>query len=186
LLMGELILVLGGARSGKSTFAQNLAQQMGGQNVLFVATAEARDEEMRLRVEKHRQARPAGWRTLEAQRHVGQIVLENHDGAGAILVDCLTVLISNRVLEFGDAFSPEAEAAVRGEAEALVECARSVTGAFIVVSNEVGMGLVPPYPLGRAYRDLLGKVNQTLAARANRVYLLVAGLPVELKGDKPG
>jgi adenosylcobinamide kinase/adenosylcobinamide-phosphate guanylyltransferase len=183
--MGELILVLGGARSGKSTFAQDLAQQMGGRNVLFVATAEARDEEMRLRIEKHRQARPAGWRTLEVQRHVGQTIMENHDGAGAILIDCLTVLISNRVLEFGDPFSPEVEAAVRGEAEALVECARSVTGASIVVSNEVGMGLVPPYRLGRAYRDLLGKVNQMLAARANRAYLLVAGLPLELKGGKP-
>lgn len=184
--MGELILVLGGARSGKSTFAQNLAQQMGGQNVLFVATAEARDEEMRLRIEKHRQERPPSWRTLEVQRHVGRTIMENHDGAGAILVDCLTVLISNRVLEFADALSPDVEAVVREEADALAECARSGPGTLIVVSNEVGMGLVPPNPLGRAYRDLLGQVNQMLAARANRVVLLVAGLPVELKAGKPG
>lgn len=184
--MGELILILGGARSGKSKFAQDLAQEIGGSDVVFVATAEARDDEMRQRIKKHRGERPEDWRTLEAHRHAGQDILSADGGEKAILVDCMTVLASNRLLEFDDASAPEAEAAVMGEVTDLIACVSQIAGVVIVVSNEVGMGLVPPYPLGRVYRDLLGKVNQTLAARANRVYLLVAGLPVELKGGKPG
>jgi adenosylcobinamide kinase/adenosylcobinamide-phosphate guanylyltransferase len=180
--MGELVLTLGGARSGKSTFAQNMALEIGGRSVVFVATAEARDEEMRQRIEQHQQDRPEGWRTLEAQRHVGKAILHTDGGEKAILVDCMTVLTSNRLLEFEDIFAPEVEAAVMGEVTELVACAEQVAGTMIVVSNEVGMGLVPPNPLGRAYRDLLGKANQALAAAADKVYLLVAGLPVPLKG----
>jgi adenosylcobinamide kinase / adenosylcobinamide-phosphate guanylyltransferase len=179
--MGELILVLGGARSGKSTFAQNLAQQIGGQSVLFVATAEARDDEMRARIKKHKQERPAGWQTLEAPRHVAEAISAQEGGHAVLLVDCMTVLASNRLLEYEDAFAPEVEAAVMGEVDALIASARHLPGAVIVVSNEVGMALVPPYLLGRAYRDLLGKANQTLAAAADRVWLLVAGLPLDLK-----
>ncbi len=179
--MGHLILVLGGARSGKSTFAQNLAQQIGRENVLFVATAEAGDTEMAQRIEKHRADRPAGWRTLEAQRHVGRTIQESHDNAQALLVDCLTLLVSNRLIEFEDPFTPDATAAVMGEVEDLVSCARQVAGTIILVTNEVGMGLVPPYPLGRAYRDLLGKANQVLAQAADEAYLVIAGLPLALK-----
>jgi adenosylcobinamide kinase/adenosylcobinamide-phosphate guanylyltransferase len=94
----------------------------------------------------------------------------------------MTVLASNRLLAFEDAFAPKVEAAVMGEVNDLIDCVKQVAGTVIVVSNEVGMGLVPPYPLGRAYRDLLGKANQALAAAADRVYLLVAGLPMTLKG----
>lgn len=180
--MGDLVLILGGARSGKSTFAQALAQEIGGRSVVFVATAEAGDEEMRQRIAQHRRDRPAGWHTLEAQRHVGQAILSRDSGEKAILVDCLTLLVSNRLFEFEDAPAPEIEAAVMGEVTDLISCAAQVPGTVIVVSNEVGMGLVPPYPLGRVYRDVLGKANQVLAAAAGRVYLLVAGLPLMLKG----
>jgi adenosylcobinamide kinase/adenosylcobinamide-phosphate guanylyltransferase len=179
--MGELILVLGGARSGKSTFAQNLAQQIGGPDVLFVATAEARDEEMRTRVAAHKQARPSGWRTLEAQQQVGEAAMGATGGAQVVLVDCMTLLASNRLMAFDDPFTPEAEATVMEEVHGLIACAREMLGAVIVVSNEAGMGLVPPYPLGRAFRDALGKANQVLAASADRVYLMVAGLPLEIK-----
>lgn len=179
--MGDLILVLGGARSGKSTFAQNLAQEIGKWSVVFVATAEAGDDEMRRRIEQHRRERPEGWRTLEAQRHVGRTILESDAGEQAILVDCLTLLVSNRLLEFEDAFAPEVEAAVMDEVNDLISCAARINGTVIVVSNEVGMGLVPPYPLGRVYRDLLGKANQALAAAASQVYFLVAGLPMVIK-----
>jgi adenosylcobinamide kinase/adenosylcobinamide-phosphate guanylyltransferase len=182
--MGRLILILGGARSGKSTYAQQLAGELGGEHVLYVATAEAGDEEMRQRIEQHRRERPASWDTLEARRDVGRSVLDGHGGALAVLVDCLTVLVSNRLLEFEDAFAAEAEAAVMTEVEELVTCARRVPGAVIVVSNEVGMGVVPPYPLGRAYRDLLGRANQALARQADIVHLLVAGLPLTLKGGE--
>jgi adenosylcobinamide kinase / adenosylcobinamide-phosphate guanylyltransferase len=179
--MGELVLILGGARSGKSRFAQDLAQETGGRSVLFVATAEALDDEMRQRITRHRRDRPEGWRTLEAQRHVGQAILDSDGGEMAILVDCVTLLVSNRLLEFEDALAPEVETAVMGEVTDLIACAAQVTGTLIAVSNEVGMGLVPPYLLGRAYRDLLGKANQALAAAAEKVYFLVAGLPMVLK-----
>jgi adenosylcobinamide kinase/adenosylcobinamide-phosphate guanylyltransferase len=181
--MAKLILVLGGARSGKSTYAQSLAHKVGGRDVLFVATAEAEDDEMRQRVAKHRRERPDGWRTLEAHRRVGSAILAQHENARSIVIDCLTLLLSNRLLEFDDAFAPEAEKAVIEEMVDLIDCAAQVEGTVIVVSNEVGMGLVPPYPLGRAYRDLLGKANQVLAQAADRVVLMIAGLPMVLKGD---
>lgn len=185
--MGKLILVLGGARSGKSSFAQGLAQELGGEDVLFVATAEAGDEEMQRRIEKHRQERPAGWRTLEAQRDVGQAIQQQAGGAGAIVVDCLTVLVSNLLMEVEDPFTKAVGEKVMAEVRELAACCGQLPGQVIVVSNEVGMGLVPPYPLGRAYRDLLGQANRLLAQQADEVYLLVAGIPMTVKraGEQP-
>jgi adenosylcobinamide kinase/adenosylcobinamide-phosphate guanylyltransferase len=180
--MGEIILILGRARSGKSSFAQELAQQIGGDSVLYVATAQAGDEEMRQRIERHQQSRPAGWRTLEAQRNVGQAILQSHADVTAVLIDCITLLTSNRLVEFRDAFAEEADAAVTAEIEKLVQCAQTIPGTLIIVSNEVGMGVVPAYPMGRAYRDLLGKANQVLAKHAEKVYVLIAGLPMQIKG----
>jgi len=182
--MGELILVLGGARSGKSAFARRIAQGLGGEQVLFVATAEAKDEEMQHRIAKHRQERPAGWRTLEAPQNVGRSLLDDEGEAVVILVDCLTLLISNLLLDFEDPFAAGAEDAVMAEVHALAACAERLSGHLVVISNEVGMGLVPPYPLGRAYRDLLGRANQALAQKADQVYLLVAGIPMALKGHR--
>jgi len=179
---GRLILVLGGARSGKSTFAQWMAQELGGERVLFVATAGAGDEEMRQRIEQHRRERPEGWRTLEAQRDVGRAILEQTGKAEAILVDCVTMLVSNLLMDAEDPFAEDVEARVMDEVQALVTCVERLSGHLIVISNEVGLGLVPPYPLGRAYRDLLGKANQVLACKADEVYLLVAGVPVLIKG----
>jgi adenosylcobinamide kinase / adenosylcobinamide-phosphate guanylyltransferase len=180
--MGRLLLVLGGARSGKSAYAQRLAQELGGDDVLFVATAEAWDEDMAQRIARHQQERPAPWRTLETPRQVGQaIALHLHDTA-VILVDCLTLLVSNTLLHCGA--SPDAaaaEAAVQEEVAALVEACQTTVATCIVVSNEVGLGLVPDNPLGRLYRDLLGRANQALAARAEAVYFMVAGLPVDVK-----
>lgn len=180
---GRLILVLGGARSGKSTFAQQMARQLGGKQVLFVATAEARDEEMQRRIELHRRERPEGWRVLEAQLHVGKAILDQAGEEEVVLVDCVTLLVSNLMMGMGDPPAVEAEAQVMDEVLALAACAERLSCRLIVVSNEVGLGLVPPYSLGRAYRDLLGKVNQVLARKADEVYLMVAGVPVLIKGD---
>ncbi len=184
--MGRLILVLGGARSGKSTFAQRRARELGGEQVLFVATAGAGDEEMRQRIEKHRRERPKGWQTLEVSQDVGRAIAAHGGAAKAILVDCLTLLVANRLGGVEDPFAPEVEASVAAEVQELAACADRLAGALIVVSNEVGMGLVPPYPLGRAYRDLLGQANQALAQKADEVYLLVAGIPLAIKGIKGG
>jgi adenosylcobinamide kinase/adenosylcobinamide-phosphate guanylyltransferase len=179
--MGRLILVLGGARSGKSAFAQRLAQERGGERVLFVATAAPGDTEMQQRIEKHRRERPTGWRTLEVQRDVGAAILAHAGDAAAVLVDCLTLLVSNLLTDAADPFASEIEAQVMAEVEGLSACATRLSGPLIVVSNEVGLGLVPPNPLGRAYRDLLGRANQSLAQRADEVYFLVAGIPLVLK-----
>jgi len=180
--MGRLLLVLGGARSGKSAYAQQLAQELGGARVLFVATAQAWDEEMTQRIAQHRQERPAAWRTLEAPHHVGQAIALELDDAAVVLVDCLTLLVSNTILRLSESPDPAAAAvAVQAELTALLQTCQGNTTTYIVVSNEVGLGLVPDNPLGRLYRDLLGRANQTLAAQAEAVYFMVAGLPVEVK-----
>ena len=180
--MGELVLILGGARSGKSSYAQRLAQELGGDRVLFVATAEAKDEEMRARIDEHRQRRAAGWRTVEAPVQTGKAIAAAPKDARVVLVDCMTLLVSNIMLSLGDEpDASEAEAAVIREVDEIIELCVGATAAFVVVSNEVGLGLVPGNPLGRLYRDLLGRANQLLAAGADRVYWMVAGLPVELK-----
>jgi len=180
--MGRLLLVLGGARSGKSAYAQQLAQELGGSRVLFVATAQAWDAEMAQRIARHRQERPAAWRTLEAPQRVGQAIALHRGDAGVVLVDCLTLLVSNTILRLGEVPDPAAAAvAVQEEVTALLHTCQTSTATSILVSNEVGLGLVPDNPLGRLYRDLLGRANQTLAAQAEAVYFMVAGLPVEVK-----
>lgn len=180
--MGELILVLGGVRSGKTRYAQRLAQEIGGDSVLFVATAEGRDGEMQARIATHRQSRSAAWRTLEAPLDVGEAIRKQAAASKVILVDCLTLLVTNAMLGLGD--EPDAraaEAAVMVEVNNLLAAAQASPAAFIIVSNEVGQGVVPDYPLGRLFRDLQGMANQVVAAQAGRVYWMVAGIPIQIK-----
>ena len=172
----HLTLILGGARSGKSDFAQQRARKRGGDAVLFVATAEARDDEMCARIASHRAARPAAWQTLEAPREIAR-ALESAAPARVIVVDCVTLWASN-VLLAEELHAPQAMAR---EMDALLAWHRANDAEIILVSNEVGMGLVPDNELGRAYRDLLGAVNKKLAEYADEVFLLVAGLPIEIK-----
>lgn len=177
-----MILILGGARSGKSDYAQRLAGEMG-RPVIYVATATAGDEEMAERIARHRAARPAHWRTVEAPTGVGRTLAEHLDGGEVVLLDCLTLLVSNLLMELGETADADVlEGRVTAELEALLTVCAAHRAALIVVSNEVGMGLVPPYPMGRVYRDALGRANQWLAARADRVVLMVAGIPVGVKG----
>lgn len=182
--MKRVTLVTGGARSGKSRFAQELAGRAGGP-VLFVATAEARDEEMRRRIAEHRRQRPAEWRTIEAPTQVGQEIQRNIGAARLVIVDCVTLLVNNIFNrhdcsdEALDADLVEKEAAA--EVEGLIACLGKLDASFLIVTNEVGLGLVPPNVVGRVYRDVLGKANQMLAAQADEVYLLVAGIPVRVK-----
>jgi adenosylcobinamide kinase/adenosylcobinamide-phosphate guanylyltransferase len=178
--MGQLTFILGGARSGKSSYAQRLAEERGG-SVLFIATAQAGDEEMRTRITRHQAERPDGWATLEAPVNIAS-ALDRHPGsAETVVLDCVTLLVTNLLLEHGGddgVHEAAAQAAVEAELAALTAAIRSSAGDWIVVSNEVGLGLVPAYPLGRAYRDLLGWANQRLASWANEVFYLVAGIPV--------
>ena len=173
----RLTLILGGARSGKSAFAQELARERGGDAVIFVATAQARDDEMSERIEAHRARRPAVWQTIEAPREIAQALETARGKPRVVVIDCLTLLVSNVLL----ADESEAEVRLMDEVDALIAWQRSHAAEMIVVSNEVGMGLVPEYPLGRAYRDRLGVINQRVGRQADEVFLMVAGLPVEIK-----
>jgi len=184
--MGRLILILGGARSGKSTHAQHLARAHGGK-VVFIATAEAQDDEMLARITTHQAERPPDWTTLEIPYHVGDAFTRLSPPADVVLLDCLTLLVSNLLLLGGDIDQPDAvkaETRLDEEIQALLEAIRCSTADWIVVSNEVGLGLVPPYPSGRVYRDLLGHANQRLAAQAGEVYWMVAGIPVPIHGSR--
>lgn len=177
-MAGKCILILGGARSGKSNHAQRLALEAGGE-VLFVATAEPLDEEMRVRIEAHRKARPAHWRTIELPYGIGAGIKKNRRGAGVVIIDCLTLLVSNLICHEGSVEG--AVKRVRREIASLLRCLDSTEASFIIVSNEVGLGLVPENKLGRLYRDLLGEVNRRVAVRADEVLLMVAGIPVKIK-----
>jgi adenosylcobinamide kinase/adenosylcobinamide-phosphate guanylyltransferase len=181
--MGKLTFILGGARSGKSRYAMQLARQHPGA-VTYLATAQALDPEMDARIARHRQERPAGWQTLEIPTQVG-VYLQHHPPEGSlILLDCLTMLVSNLLMQAGGAEDRPDEAgatqAIDAEVEALLGVIRSGPADWIVVSNEVGMGLVPPYPMGRLYRDLLGLANQRFAAQAAEFYFMVAGIPMKV------
>lgn len=184
--MSQLTFVLGGARSGKSRHAQELAvAEAGDRPVLFVATAQAGDDEMRQRIARHQQDRPAHWRTVEEPLAVADVLRRETD-AGVILIDCLTFFVTSHLLRSGDAAQCEADAwdvagTERAVAE-LIEAAQSVSPKVILVSNEVGLGLVPETALGRVWRDVAGRANQQAAAGAKRVLFLMAGLPLTVKG----
>ena len=175
----RLALILGGVRSGKSSHAQRLAAN--GERVLFVATAEAGDQEMEARIEAHREARPLDWYTLEEPIDlVGALtpLLHRYD---TVLLDCLTMWVSNLLLR-----GPETASARSGtlsEARRLLDMYRNGDASWIVVSNEVGLGVVPPTELGRVYSDELGRVNQLVAAEADEVYFMAAGLPLQVKAS---
>jgi len=174
--------------------------------VLFVATAEAGDEEMRQRIKHHQKARPATWSTLEATTHIGSQITQRPatwstleatthigsqitqrlGGAKVVIVDCITLLVNNTFGQYshqsGEQIdAPLIEKNLTAEINELVECIDQVDASFIIVTNEVGLGLVPANTVGRLYRDLLGRANQVLAQRADEVYLMVAGLPVLIK-----
>jgi adenosylcobinamide kinase / adenosylcobinamide-phosphate guanylyltransferase len=177
----RLIFVLGGARSGKSTYAETLAKSLA-ERVLFVATAEAYDDEMRERIGRHRAERPSTWTTLEAPRDTAQAISEAGSGHEVVLLDCLTLLAANILLMLPEDCSQEAaNEALLSEVEGLLAVYAAGSASWIVVSNEVGMGVVPPTRLGRFYRDMLGRGNQRAAMVADEVLLMVAGLPWKLK-----
>ena len=182
----HLILILGGARSGKSRYATELASAAPGP-VIFLATGAAGDPEMADRIERHRRDRPAGWQTIEQTRSLGRAIGTVPRGS-TIVLDSLADLVTNYLLsaqppagEIGPADLETLETALNTEIDDLAAAGRRAGVSLLVVSNEVGLGLVPPYPLGRHFRDLLGRANQRVAAAADRVVLMVAGLPLTLK-----
>lgn len=186
--MALLTLVTGGARSGKSRWAEELARRQG-EPVLYVATARVEDPEMAERVRRHRATRPATWETVECPLDAAAALREHGRRARAVLVDCLTLLVSNLLEQAsraaGGVVARGVEEAVLSQVEALADAGAALPARVIVVTNEVGSGLVPLSPVARRFRDLAGLANQLLAARAAEVYWLVAGIPVRIKGGSP-
>ena len=178
---GKLTLILGGVRSGKSSHAEQLAAAHGG-SVLYVATGEPRDEEMAQRIATHRSQRPPEWQTLEAPTRTGNAIMAIKPEPAVILVDCMTLLAGNAMAVLTEPYSSTtAETVVEFEVLRLLEAQRASSADWLIVSNEVGLGVVPPYPLGRVYRDALGRANQTLAAAADTVLFMIAGIPMRIK-----
>ncbi len=181
----KTILITGGARSGKSRFAQELAAK-SGEPVLFVATAEAGDEDMKCRIEEHKRHRPADWHTLEATTHIGNCIRQKIGQNKVVIIDCVTLLVNNIFNRYTfpseDRIDPAVlEKDVTDEIAELLDCISHVNASFIIVTNEVGLGLVPDNRISRVYRDLLGKANQMLAGSADEVYFMVSGLLVLIK-----
>lgn len=177
---GKLILVTGGARSGKSSFAEKLAKE-ANKDVTYLATCQALDEEMALRIEEHKKRRPKNWKTIEEPLNASSVIEKEGKSDRVILLDCLALLVANLIFSKGDSTSELIDQAVLNEIKTLAKVSKDVPASVIIVTNEVGMGIVPEYPLGRAYRDTLGKANQILASEADEVYLLVCGIPVNVK-----
>jgi adenosylcobinamide kinase/adenosylcobinamide-phosphate guanylyltransferase len=169
-------LVLGGARSGKSRFAEQLASK--APSVAYIATARPGDAEMAEKIRRHQEERPQGWRTVEEPLEVGSAVTENAWSSDYVVVDCLTIFAANLL----EAAQGDAAATERRIAQ-LIEALRAPACPVVLVSNEVGSGVVPAYELGRRFRDLLGEINQRVAACAVDVLLMVAGLPLTLKSS---
>lgn len=187
--MSQIILCTGGARSGKSAMAENLAKKAGG-GVLYVATAAVCDEEMEERVRRHRAARPAEWNTWEGFRDFAVFREEKiYRSCTTVLLDCMGFMLNNimynTISDWGAISQTEAdqtEQSMLSELVGLCKMTRQDGKNLILVTNEVGMGLVPADRSSRLYRDILGRANQTAAAEADTVYLMVSGIPLAVKG----
>jgi adenosylcobinamide kinase/adenosylcobinamide-phosphate guanylyltransferase len=185
----RLILILGGARSGKSTFAERFARN-SGKRVAFIATATASDADMQDRIARHRASRPVEWKTVEEPLNLVEALQKASRDAEVILLDCMTLWLSNWLGQ--QAFVENTDDVVLKNSvtesaltiiEALLATIKTLDAGktVLVVSNEVGLGIVPMHPLSRTYRDTLGWINQRIAQEAERVYFMVAGLAVDIK-----
>ena len=178
----KLIFIIGGARSVKSNFAEKMAVD-SGKSVAYLATARPLDEEMAFRIEKHREKRLNTWETYEEPIRVRELVSRLGLEKEVILIDCLTLLTSNLLLRKEDKVEdPEWQKEILLEIEKLAEISFRVTAQVIIVSNEVGMGLIPDNTLVRVYRDILGRANSIIADKADEVFLMVSGIPLKIKG----
>ncbi len=186
--MNNGVMILGGARSGKSTFAESLAKSLSGQ-VLYIATAIPFDDGMRDRIKKHQENRPHHWKTVEKYRDFEGIGdLNEFIKADVILLDCITIMITNLMMDEAcdyDQITHEEldyiESMIVGQIDVLLEQFRASGKKYILVSNEVGLGLVPPYKLGNYFRDIAGRINQRIAGTIDEVYFVVSGIQVKIK-----
>ena len=176
--MKEVVFVIGGCRSGKSRYAMETADGVSKHKKIFIATCEPNDAEMEQRVDRHQKERGPNWQTIETPVHLSRAITACSRQAKVLLVDCLTLWISNLMLEIED------DETIRERIAELVQSFNSANCPVVLVSNEVGAGIVPENMLARRFRDLVGAANQAVAARADRVVWMVAGIPVTIKGNR--
>lgn len=186
--MGKITLVTGGARSGKSTFAENKLRDKT--SVLYIATAVAYDEEMKERIRLHKKQRPDTWETMESYDNLAEKLSQSGAFYDGILLDCVTVMLTNLLFsiesfneeDVKEEFWREFESETVLKIKKLIHCGRTITDRFILVTNEIGMGLVPETAFSRCFRDMAGRINQMLAKEADEVYFVVSGIPMMIKG----
>jgi len=177
--MAQTIIITGGARSGKSHYAEGMAQQFGTQ-LGYLATAKALDSEMSERIKTHQARRGNVWHTIEEPLDLSRSLTENDGLYQCILIDCLTLWLSNILLHYHE-LGESSEARVMADVHQLLLLLKELSTPVIIVSNEVGMGIVPENRLARMFRDIAGQANQLLAAEADEVWLVVSGIPIKLK-----
>lgn len=175
--MGKIIFILGGSRSGKSTYAITRAQKRKGK-VAFIATCRPLDKEMRQRIQAHKTARPPHWDTFEEPFNLVSPLKKIGPRVSTVVIDCLTLYLSNLLLREDD------EAAIEKNIDGILKRLKSARYTSFIVSNEVGLGIVPPNRLGRRFRDIAGKIHQKIAQHADEVVFMVSGLPAKLKGGE--
>lgn len=179
---GKLIFITGGARSGKSNFAEKMTISLG-KSVAYLATGQPLDKEMAFRIKKHKNKRSTEWETYEEPFEISELVSRLGVKKEVIIIDCLTLLASNLLLRKEDKVEDSKwQEEILLEIEKLTEISYKVPAQVIIVSNEVGMGLVPENPLGRVYRDILGRANSIIANKADEVFMMVSGIPLKIKG----
>jgi len=174
--MSKIILILGGARSGKSTYALTLAKKY--KKVAFIATCQGLDKEMKERIRLHKEARPENWKTFEETKDLAPLLMNMRNSFDCIIIDCLTLLVSNLIL------GGYKEEKILKKINELLGSIKKNKTKVIVISNEVGLGIVPANKLGRDFRDIAGKINQIVAAEADIVFFIVSGMPLKVKGNK--
>lgn len=177
-----IILILGGARSGKSTFAELIAEKLGGSDVIYLASGQAVDAEMKARIKAHQEQRPDSWQTIEEALNISTKIKEIRAGK-TVLFDCLSSYLSNLLLEYEEADYAEIEYQLLAEVEKIIELAVEKELNLIIVHNEVGQGIIPSYQLGRYFRDISGRAARLCAQSAEAVYNVKAGLPQEIKKE---
>lgn len=186
--MGKLVLVTGGARSGKSSYAESIIKKLEGE-ILYIATSIPFDDEMRERVKKHRERRPIEWHTYEGYKNLKTVFKQGEADYKGILLDCVTIMLTNLMFDKAaddiDRLSQEAidaiEEKIIAEVKGFIDAAEKSDSTIVMVTNEVGDGIVPENKLARIFRDIAGRVNQYIASRSDEVYLVVCGMPVKIK-----
>ncbi|HIT87966.1 MAG TPA: bifunctional adenosylcobinamide kinase/adenosylcobinamide-phosphate guanylyltransferase [Candidatus Coprocola pullicola] len=182
-----MILVTGGDRSGKSVFAEKLASNY--ETVLYIATAEAFDEEMKKRIQKHQNRRPSHWDTLESYQNLAESIKQKQKDYDCILLDCVTLLLTNLLFLYSHTKDVEKmdfenlEKKLLQEIEEIAHICQKAKKQIIIVTVEMGLGIVPAEPLSRHFRDIMGTANQILAQKAQEVYFVVSGIPMKIKGE---